>query len=346
MNNDFFFSVIVPCWNCSETIERLLDSLVQQQGTAKEEFEVILCDDGHDDNWVEKINRYKNLLNIVYIQTKEHKYHCPGNTRRDALPYARGKWITFIDNDDMFVTDALSLAKKYILENNLQYVLCMEALELDINDHDKYKRCGQVLTLLHGKFYNRDFLNKYNINFKEDFITHEDLFFNTLVLTYLYKEKQDDFFWVNKVVYIWVMNYKSITRSYVFNPLDKNYLEAHFSDYLDALSINYINILQEDIDKETRDNIEYLLVCSIIYGYFYYQGELFYLKEKSKSELNILKKHIYNIMNTCNISKKDIIRICYKDPLVYGLIRKEIPFTSGPFIEDQSFKDFIMTNID
>ena len=345
MNNNYFFSVIVPCWNCSETIERLLDSLVNQQDTTKEEFEVILCDDGHEDNWITKINKYKDLLNIVYIQTKEHKIHCPGNTRRDALPYARGEWITFIDNDDFIVADALKIAKKNIIENNIKYVLAGQAIETDLFSFKTELTCKYSLTLLHGKFYNRNFLNKYNINFKENMKTHEDLFFNTQALCGVFQENEEHFYWIENYLYIWAINSHSFSRSY--KSIDgKNYLEANFAEYLEGLSYSYLKLIQNKKDFKENKLIKTQLIYAILYGYLYYEAELYNLKEKAEPEFFILIKYIKKIMKICNYTKEEIINLIYEDPLVYEDVRKQIPFTSGPFIENQSFKDFIMINID
>ena len=345
MNNNYFFSVIVPCWNCSETIERLLDSLVNQQDTAKEEFEVILCDDGHEDNWIDKIDKYKNSLNIVYIQTKEHKIHCPGNTRRDALPYARGEWITFIDNDDFLAIDAFKIVKENIIKNNAKCVLATMPAEVSFaNETGNGISRGTNLTLLHGKFYNRDFLNKYNINFQEDLETEEDLFFNTAALCAVFKEGCLTFSWVDKHIYIWVINPNSLSRSFYkdYNFDKKNYLEEHFENYLYAYVHNYLELWKET-DKY-HAVLKHHLMISILLGYFYYQKELFYLKEKSYSDYMILKEYLHKILSICNFSKQEIIDYMYSLDVVevYNSIRKDIMNSDGPFIETQSFKEFIL----
>lgn len=347
MSNEYFFSVIVPCFNSSRTIDRLLNSLVCQD-LSKDEFEVILCDDGHKDNWHKKINKYEEDLNIIYCETKENAVKCPGNTRREALPFASGQWICFIDHDDIFATDALSVAKQLIIDNNIKYVLATEPVELDTQklDEGPYSY-GRQITLLHGKFYKRDFLEKYNINFLKDFATHEDLYFNTAVMCGLYREGEDSMTWFSNPLYIWVTFPDSLSRSYykTYKEYEKNYLEANFQDYLTAYTENYLNLWQE---KEFigDERLKVHLIYSILYAYFYYEGELYHLKEEaSNSELIIAINHTKKIMDICNFTKEDIVDYIYKNPVNYAYIRKDIPQTEGPFIETQSFKDFIMTNI-
>lgn len=346
MDNKYFFSVIIPCFNSKRTIDRLLNSLICQD-LSKDEFEVILCDDGHEDNWNKKIDRYSKDLNIIYCETKEHKVKCPGNTRRDALPYASGQWICFIDHDDIFTTDALSVAKQLIIDNDIKYVLATEPVDLDAHNLDEGPHSyGRQITLLHGKFYKRDFLEKYKINFLEDFATHEDLYFNTAVICALYKEGVDEMSWFSNPLYIWINFPDSLSRSYYkpYEEYEKNYLEAHLEDYLRAYTENYLNLWQEE--EFTGDKrLTVHLMYSILYAYFYYEGELYHLKEISKPELEITINHVKKIMNICNFTKEEIIDYIYENPVNYAFIRKDIPQTEGPFIETQSFKDFIITNV-
>lgn len=347
MDNKYFFSVIIPCFNSKRTIDRLLNSLVCQD-FPKDEFEVILCDDGHKDNWHKRIDNYKKDLNIIYCETKKHKFKCPGNTRMDALPLASGQWICFVDHDDILATDALSIAKDLIIKNNIKYVLATEPVDLDPHDpNQELYSYGRQITLLHGKFYNKDFLDKYKINFLEDFATHEDLYFNTAVMCALYREGEEAMTWFSDPLYIWVNFPDSLSKSYYksYKEYEKNYLEANFQDYLTAYAENYLNLWQEE--KFTGDEkLKVHLMYSILYAYFYYEGELYHLKEEvSKPELLIAINHIKKIMNICNFTKEDIINYIYKNPVNYAYIRKDIPQTEGPFIEDQSFKDFILTNI-
>ena len=344
MDNKYFFSVIVPCFNCGRTIDRLLNSLVCQD-LSKDEYEVILCDDGHKDNWVRKINKYKESLNIVYCETKEHKIHCPGNTRRDALPYAKGEWICFIDHDDVFTTDALKVAKDLIIDNNIKYVLATEPVDLDPNsiDQEPYTY-GRQITLLHGKFYKKDFLDKYKIDFLEDLESHEDLYFNTGVMCGLYQEGEDTMTWFSNPIYIWINFPESLSRSYL-GDYEKNYLEAHLDDYLNAYTMNYLNLWQKD-GYAGHEQLTVHIMYSMLYGYFYYEGELYHLKEeKSASELEIVIKHIKHIMDICKFTREEIIEYIYKNPVNYSFIRKDVPQTEGHFIETQSFRDFILTNI-
>lgn len=89
-------SIIVPCYNTEQYIEKCLDSIFRQK---LDEFEVILIDDHSSDHTASIIKKYKkNHKNIKFIQNKENKG--AGYNRNIALKEAKYDVISFIDSDD------------------------------------------------------------------------------------------------------------------------------------------------------------------------------------------------------------------------------------------------------
>ena len=60
MNNEPFFSIIVPLYNKEKYISKTLDSILDQ--TFKD-YELIIINDGSDDNSLEIVNTYKSKFN-------------------------------------------------------------------------------------------------------------------------------------------------------------------------------------------------------------------------------------------------------------------------------------------
>ena len=84
------------------------------QGLTKDYYEVIFANDNSTDNSIQVLDKYKNLCNIKIISTNsERKFHAPGFSRKDGFAAASGKWITFIDNDDYFISNSF----EYIYHN-------------------------------------------------------------------------------------------------------------------------------------------------------------------------------------------------------------------------------------
>lgn len=89
-------SVIVPFYNVGQYIEKSLDSLVNQ---TLEDIEIILVNDGSQDNSDQKVKQYQ--------QKYPHKIKCYekqngglGDARNFGINYVTGEYIAFLDSDD------------------------------------------------------------------------------------------------------------------------------------------------------------------------------------------------------------------------------------------------------
>lgn len=108
------FSVITPCFNAWQFMDKYLDSLERQ---TYRDFEVIIVDDCSKDDTYDKLKAYvaNSPLNIQLIQNQEN--HGPGYARNRGLAAANGEWITFVDSDDTvspsLFEDAAAVTDKY-----------------------------------------------------------------------------------------------------------------------------------------------------------------------------------------------------------------------------------------
>lgn len=106
-----FFSIIIPTYNREKFLKIAVDSVLNQTFT---DFELIIIDDGSNDNTKQMIAEFANSK-IRYIH-QEHK----------GIPFARnlgvkntkGKYIAFLDSDDRFCKEKLSITHDYIINNN------------------------------------------------------------------------------------------------------------------------------------------------------------------------------------------------------------------------------------
>lgn len=112
---DPMVSICIPLYNAEEYIKITLLSLGNQ--TFKD-FEVVIVDDCSSDESVKIINEMKNYselkgkINLIELERNGGI----SNTRNVALRFARGKYITFLDNDDMMIPKALETFVKYAEE--------------------------------------------------------------------------------------------------------------------------------------------------------------------------------------------------------------------------------------
>lgn len=91
-------SVIIPCYNCAQTIDNTLHSLERQ---SYRDFEVLCINDGSTDSTKELLEQWKTAgtLNMRIIHKENGGVSSARNCGIDA---AEGKYITFLDADDEY----------------------------------------------------------------------------------------------------------------------------------------------------------------------------------------------------------------------------------------------------
>lgn len=96
-------SVIMPTYNCGKYILQSLDSVIAQ--TIKD-WEVQIVDDCSTDNTAEVLKPYlEKYPNIHYYVLKHNSG--PAAARTEAIKRATGKYIAFLDSDDLWKPDKL-----------------------------------------------------------------------------------------------------------------------------------------------------------------------------------------------------------------------------------------------
>jgi glycosyltransferase involved in cell wall biosynthesis len=98
------FSVIIPAYNASETIADALQSVLDQTYPP---HEVIIVDDGSEDNTLEVASAYDELPLLLLHQENSGL----GNARNAAMEVAEGDAWVFLDADDAWLPGKLAAAK-------------------------------------------------------------------------------------------------------------------------------------------------------------------------------------------------------------------------------------------
>jgi teichuronic acid biosynthesis glycosyltransferase TuaG len=113
-----FFSVIIPTYNSQNSIIKTLDSLYFQ--TFKD-FEIILIDDCSWDHTVEFSTQYFEKFQYINIYTKIIQLPINtgvSNSRNVGNSIARGKYIAFMDSDDIFHYNRLLIVYNILIKNS------------------------------------------------------------------------------------------------------------------------------------------------------------------------------------------------------------------------------------
>lgn len=110
--NEPFFSVIICTYNRASLLPAALISLSSQ---IEKDWEAIIVDDGSNDDTFNITKGFCNLhTGSHYIY---HSHSGLGYSRNRGLFAAKGKYITFLDSDDEYKLEHLSLRKYFLLEN-------------------------------------------------------------------------------------------------------------------------------------------------------------------------------------------------------------------------------------
>lgn len=91
---NYSISIILPCYNVAQYIERAVDSILLQDFT---DYEVIIVNDGSPDNLLEVCKKWGGKSNFKVVTTKNQGL---SQARNEGLERAQGEYVYFMDPDD------------------------------------------------------------------------------------------------------------------------------------------------------------------------------------------------------------------------------------------------------
>lgn len=109
-------SIITPCYNSEKYIAETIESVLNQTYT---DWEWIIADDCSQDNSVEIIQQYPDQRIRLITSNKNSG---AAQARNLALEQARGRYITFIDSDDLWLPHFLEATINYLTKNEEELV--------------------------------------------------------------------------------------------------------------------------------------------------------------------------------------------------------------------------------
>ena len=127
-------SVIIPCFCCSETIEKTIESVLNQTLLPKE---IIIINDGSRDagKTKEKLdaiknNIYINFKKIILINIDLKKNYGPSYARNKGWNLSTQNYIAFLDSDDLWDKNKIKLQYNW-MENHKE--VCFTGHKSDYN---------------------------------------------------------------------------------------------------------------------------------------------------------------------------------------------------------------------
>lgn len=142
-------SFIIPAYNCSRYIDCCLESLFAQ-GLDKDDYEIVVVNDGSTDDTEEKVKRYcDENENIRLISTPNRGV---GKARNEGIRFAKGRYVHFMDADDRLLPDGMRiLFDNYVVPENFPDVVSFYSHTVDrYYDAEKWDTIGPHAALFKG----------------------------------------------------------------------------------------------------------------------------------------------------------------------------------------------------
>lgn len=272
-------SFIIPAYNSSKTIKKVIDSILNQAHNDLE-YEIIVVDDGSTDNLRDVLKEY-SPSELKYVNYYRKENGGLSSARNFGFKKSRGDYIIFVDGDDYVSKKLLKDIEPYIKKGydlikwNPAIVNMKEEKIEDVEIDELQEGTGEDCF---NKLYGKDKLMScvWNYAIRRDLVPefpegmyHED--FATMPFVILNAKRM---IVTNKIEYYYVQSSSSITRGNNKNKQKKRLVDIlkHFdnivksadelkvSDYTkENLKIYAANALLVNVNDLTGDNKKYFI---------------------------------------------------------------------------------------
>ena len=131
MTNNGLVSIIMPSYNCGKYVEETIRSV---QAQTYQNWEIIFMDDCSTDDTVKKV------MDLRVKDSRIKLYQNKGNmgaaiSRNNALKEASGRWIAFLDSDDLWEPTKLEKQVKFMEEKGYKFTYtCYSEMDAEGNE--------------------------------------------------------------------------------------------------------------------------------------------------------------------------------------------------------------------
>ncbi|WP_299017518.1 glycosyltransferase family 2 protein [uncultured Polaribacter sp.] len=117
MANQPLVSIITPSYNSSDYLSETIKTVLSQ---SYKNWEMIIVDDCSTDATEKIVNSYlEKDSRIKFFKNKINSG--PALSRNKAIEYAKGRFISFLDSDDLWIPNKLEKQVEFMLSNNYPF---------------------------------------------------------------------------------------------------------------------------------------------------------------------------------------------------------------------------------
>lgn len=117
-NNNPLVSIVIPVYNASLFLKEAIDSVIKQ---TYKNLEIICVDDGSTDDSLKILEHYKGIDSRVQIYQQKNLH--AGIARNNGLSHAHGKYIIFLDSDDVFEKNMIAVLVNAMLTHEVDTIV-------------------------------------------------------------------------------------------------------------------------------------------------------------------------------------------------------------------------------
>ncbi len=168
MQNQKLISVIIPTFNQGEFLGRCLRSILNQN-IGKNEYEIIVINDGSEDNTLKVLKIYEKEIKILK------------NKKNKGLPYsinkgikeAKGRFIVRLDSDDYVNRNFLYILKIFLEDNPDMDAVSCDYFIIDDKENVLTRKNSSENPIGCGIMFRLEHLINLGL-YDEKFLVHED----------------------------------------------------------------------------------------------------------------------------------------------------------------------------
>jgi glycosyltransferase involved in cell wall biosynthesis len=256
-------------------------------------FEFIIVNDGSNNGIMDFVlNEFKN--SSLKIVNQKNSGLC--NARNRGIKEAKGKYIAFIDDDDVWIDSKLQECLNYFLEvkkkdSNLGMIFSQSKI-IDENDKEYgifgYKVSGDIYEQILGK----NIIGPPSSVFIEKYVFDKVGIFDN---KYVYAEDIELWYRLTKEFHVYSIDKPLIKYRYRINSLSKNYRKMGL-----FTEMALIKALDNDLELENKNKI--LSKYYIDFAYLYFSNnDIGYFRKYYFNSIKFNFKLIFNIKLTIGI---------------------------------------------
>lgn len=299
---NLLISIIIPAYNISRKIDKLVSSLVTQN---YKNIEIIIVDNNSKDDTLDILKIYESKYKNIHVLTEEKQG--PNYARLKGFLNSKGDYIFFVDADDIVEENAINNFVTCIRKTNADIVIG-DYFELD----EKFK----IIKRMYGAPNTEENLknNKEYLLYKPTLCTklikRNLVDKNSFIFTFIAEDinislvamaKATNIRHINSIVYNYVISNNGLSHTVSFNKL---------KEVIPSLEFLKNNFIKNNLYNEYKEELNYIILTHSLYRIF--ESELL----EKKEERNIIRNEILNFINKIDYKNNKY----YKKSNIYKLV--------------------------